>query len=62
MIKPISILLKSKSLVTVFLSSAITLVHGQSLPSFELSSEWKEKIESMVSDQKKHMLKRRKNY
>ena len=54
MIKPISILLKSKSLVTVFLSFAITLVHGQSLPSFELSSEWKEKIESMLSEQKKN--------
>ena len=53
MIKPISILSKSKSLVTVFLYFAITLVHGQGLPSFELNSEWKEKIESMVKDQKK---------
>ena len=60
MIKPISILLKSKSLVIVFLSFAITLVHGQSLPSFELSSEWKEKIESMVSDQKKTHVKKKK--
>ena len=53
MIKQFSILLKSKSLFTIYLYLAITAVHGQSLSSFELNSEWITKIESMVKDQKK---------
>ena len=60
MIKSFSILLKPKSLLTIFLSFSIMLIHGQDLPSFELNSEWIEKIESMVSDQKKTYVKKKK--
>lgn len=44
-------LFRSKFFVTVFLMLIFFVMQGQSLPSFELNSEWKAKIESMVKDQ-----------
>ena len=52
--------LKSKIFLTVLLLSSFSLIHGQRFQSFELNSEWKEKIESMVRIQKKTDTKKKK--
>ena len=52
--------LKSKIFLTVLLISSFSLIHGQRFQSFELNSEWKEKIESMVRIQKKTDTKKKK--
>ena len=52
--------LKSKIFFTVLLISSFSLIHGQRFQSFELNSEWKEKIESMVRIQKKTDTKKKK--
>ena len=56
----ISMVLKSKIFLTVLLISSFSLIHGQRFQSFELNSEWKEKIESMVRIQKKTDTKKKK--
>ncbi len=43
----------SKPLLTVFLLLSFCWSQGQSLPSFELTSEWREKIKSTVKEQMK---------
>tara|TARA_B100001059_G_scaffold50628_1_gene43870 strand:+ start:67828 stop:68757 length:930 start_codon:yes stop_codon:yes gene_type:complete len=45
--------LKLKFFLTVLLFSSFSLIYGQRFQPFELNSEWKEKIESMVRVQKK---------
>ncbi len=52
--------LKSKLLLTVVLLSTFSLMYGQRFPSFELNSEWKVKIESMVKVQKQTYTKKKK--
>ena len=52
--------LKSKIFLTVLLLSSFSLIHGQRFQSFELNSEWKDKIKSMVKDQKKTSTKKKK--
>lgn len=52
--------LKSKIFLTFLLISSFSLIHGQRFQSFELNSEWKEKIESLVRTQKKTDTKKKK--
>ncbi len=52
--------LKPKLLLTIVLLSSFSLIRGQRFQSFELNSEWKEKIESMVRVQKKTYTKKKK--
>ena len=56
----ISMALKSKIFLTVLLLSSFSLIHGQRFQSFELNSEWKDKIKSMVKVQKKTPTKEKK--
>ena len=44
--------LKSKLFLSILLLSTFSLINGQNLQSFELTLEWKKKIESLVRDQK----------
>ena len=53
-------LLKFKISLTVLLLSSFSLIHGQRFQSFELNSEWKDKIQSMVEVQKKKPTKEKK--
>ena len=52
--------LKLKFFLTVLLFSSFSLIYGQRFQPFELNSEWKEKIESMVRIQKKTDTKKKK--
>ena len=52
--------LNFKSSIFVILFIFISVLQAQSLPSFELNSEWTASIESMVNSQKKLTLKKKK--
>ena len=52
--------LKSKLFLSILLLSTFSLINGQNLQSFELTLEWKKKIESLVRDQKKTLTKKKK--
>ena len=51
---------KSKILLIIILLLSFSPIYGQRIQSFELTSEWKEKIESLVRVQKKTDIKKKK--